>query len=40
MIMRRGATMSMQCASARPVRLVLSSATTPPTRLMPSHAAT
>ena len=29
----------MQCASAGPVRLVLSSATTPPTRVTPSHSA-
>ena len=34
-----GSTTLMQCASAVPVRLVLISATTPPTRVMPSQIA-
>ncbi len=39
-IVRRGATAAMQCASAGPGSPVLSRATTPPTRLMPSQIAT
>ena len=34
-----GSTTLMQCASAAPVRLVLRSATTPPTRVTPTHSA-
>ena len=34
-----GSTMLMQWASARPLRFVLSKATTPPTRVMPSQIA-
>ena len=34
-----GVTTLMQCASVTPVRLLLRSATTPPTRVTPSHSA-
>jgi hypothetical protein len=34
-----GSTMLMQCASEAPLRFVFSSATTPPTRVMPSQIA-